>query len=100
MKDTEMVRVVKLLINKMAGTIKDSTTDAVRRAPAEVIEADNDARYADVRLLSSTGDDQTMHLMNCTGQNLKTGDAVWIEYMYGLDNAFIAILNNGKPWGW
>lgn len=100
MKDTEMVRVVKLLINKMAGTIKDSTADAVRRVPAEVIEADNNARYADVRLLSSTGDDQIMHLMNCTGQNLKTGDAVWIEYMYGLDNAFIAILNNGKPWGW
>ena len=100
MKDNDMMRIVKMLISKIASTVRANTVDTVRRVPAEVIEADNESRYADVRLLSVTNSNQIMHLMNCSGQNLKTGDAVWVEYMYGLDNAFIAILNNGKPWGW
>lgn len=100
MKDNDMIRIVKLLVNKVASVVKANTADAVRRVPAEVVDADNESHYADVRLLSTTGNNQIMHLMNCSGQNLKTGDAVWVEYMYGLDNAFIAIVNNGKPWGW
>lgn len=100
MKDADMRRIIKMLMDKMSDVFKTKNADVVRRVPAEVVEADNESRCANVRLLSSSNGDQIMHLMNCSGQNLKTGDAVWIEYMYSLDNAFIAILNNGKPWGW
>lgn len=72
-----------------------------RCLPAEVVEVDNAAHYASVRLLTAAvSATQVMRLMNCSGKELKVGDKVWIEYAYSLDNAYIAILNNGKPWGW
>lgn len=81
----------KIVINSM---LKNGV---LMRIPASVVSADNSKRYANVQLLSS---DQTMWLMNCSGVDLKTGDNVWVDYMYSLDNAYIAVLNNGKAWGW
>ena len=54
MKDNDMMRIVKMLISKITNTVRVNTVDTVRRVPAEVIEADNESRYADVRLLSAT----------------------------------------------
>lgn len=77
--------------------IKVDTTATVKRIPAEVVGVDNSIRHADVMCLS---DNTIMHLMNCSGKSLQVGDAVWVDYMYSLDNAYISIKNDGTPWGW
>lgn len=99
--DKEAQSIWETLKNNFKDLITNNTNDCVRRRPAIVIDADNVLRYATVRFpLAPNRDDQNMYLMNCSGKPLKTGDNVWIEFMYGLNNAFIAIKNDGRPWGW
>jgi hypothetical protein len=87
----------KLIRPNFKADIKTDTAPCVKRIAAEVVSADNNIHYAYVKRPS---DSTTMYLMNCSGKDLKAGDAVWVEYMYSLDNAFIAIKNDGKVWGW
>lgn len=99
--DNSAKRLWNSLIPAIKKLIRSDTDNCVRRIPGEVVDADNNTHYATVRLATApTGNDQNMVLMNCSGQNLKTGDSVWIEYVYSMDNAYIAIRNNGRPWGW
>jgi hypothetical protein len=86
----------KILRPNVQETVKTDTSSCVRRIPAEVVDADNNIHYADVKMLSG---DTIMHLLNCSGKDLKVGDAVWVDYMYSLDNAYISIKNDGKVWG-
>ena len=44
MKDSYMMRIVKMLIGKITNTVRAITVDTVRRVPAEVIEADNESQ--------------------------------------------------------
>lgn len=97
MTDKFVQELYKILRPIFQRDIKNETVSFVKRIPAEVIEADNNSHYADVRRLS---DSTIMRLMNCSGKNLKTGDSVWVDYMYSMDNAYISIKNDGKPWGW
>ena len=39
-----------------------------------------------------------MTIANRTGRALKSGDPVWVEYAYSLDNAFVAMVNTENPW--
>lgn len=101
MIDRDGLKLWKVVMPFISKFIKNETDDCVRRRPAIVIDADNLIHYATVRFPSSPDrNDQNMLLMNCSGKPLKTGDSVWIDYMYGLTNAYISIKNDGKPWGW
>lgn len=90
----------KAIIPKIKTLISNSTVSCVRRIPAEVVSVDNASHYATVRFPSSSNSTQQSNLMNCTGIDLRVGDSVWVDYAYSLDNAYISIVNNGKPWGW
>lgn len=87
----------KILRPNIQEAVKADTAACVRRIPAEVVDADNNIHYADVKTLTGS---TIMHLMNCSGKDLKPGDAVWVDYMYSLDNAYISIKNDGRSWGW
>lgn len=99
--DNSIRRFWNALLPNLKKLIRKETDNCIRRIPAEVVGVEDDPKYATVRLCSSPSDSsQNMRLMNCTGKALKLGDAVWLEYMYSMDTAFIAIKNDGKPWGW
>lgn len=87
----------RLLRPNIKEEIKSNTEPCLRLISAEVVDADNNIHYANVKRLP---DNTIMNLMNCSGKDLKVGDSVWVAYMYSLDNAFIFIKNDGKIWGW
>lgn len=103
MTDNEARALLRILTPFIDKRIKQRTTDlgVVYRLPATVTEAENAVHYATVEfpaLDNSPG--QKLYLRNCSGADLDVGDNVWVEYMYSLDNAYIAIKNDGRPWGW
>lgn len=76
-----------------------TNTGVVHHIPAKVLSADNEANYANVRILAADYTaEQDMTIANRTGRALKSGDPVWVEYAYSLDNAFVALVNTPNPW--
>lgn len=99
--DNEAASIYYALEPYIKRIVSDNTTECLKCRSAIVIDADNDIKHATVRLdISPDTDDQNMELMNCTGKTLKTGDKVWVAYMYSLTNAFIMIKDDGLPWNW
>lgn len=97
-EDKIVQRIWRALSPKIIKLIETNMRACVKRVPAFVVASDNDSRMADVQLM--IGDEQIMSLKNCSGQNLRSGDNVWIDFMYSMDNAYISIKNDGKSWGW
>lgn len=101
MDENQMKRVLSLITNLVRRIVKGQIGSCVKRAAAIVINVENEFHYATVVFPSdSLQNEKSMRLMNCTGKNLVVGDKVMIEYTYDLSDAFIAIKNDGKPWGW
>ena len=101
MNDNDVRQILNILKPYINKCVDERTIGVVYRLPGVVLEADNSRHRADVILPSSPNRaDQKMNLMNCTGNSLSEGDNVWVEYMYSLDNAYIAIKNTGDAWGW
>ena len=101
MNENQMKRILSMISDLVRKIVKGQTGNCVKRAAAIVVSAENEVHYATVVLPeSSSSEDQSMRLMNCTGKNLAAGDKVMIEYTYSLSDAFIAIKNDGTPWGW
>lgn len=101
MTETDVKKMLSLIWDMASKAAKKEYANCVKRIPAIVISADNEIHYATVCLPDKAFDeDQQMYLMNCSGRDLKSGDSVLIEYTSSLSDAFIAVKNDGKPWGW
>lgn len=76
-----------------------TNTGVVHHIPGKVLSADNEAKYATVKIMAANyTSGQNMTIANRTGRALKSGDPVWVEYAYSLDNAFVAMVNTENPW--
>ena len=101
MTETDVKKMLSLIWDMASKAAKKEYANCVKRTPAIVISADNEIHYATVCLPDKAFDeDQQMYLMNGSGRDLKAGDSVLIEYTSSLSDAFIAVKNDGKPWGW
>lgn len=101
MTETDVKKMLSLIWDMASKAAKKEYANCVKRTPAIVISVDNEIHYATVCLPDKAFDeDQQMYLMNCSGRDLKAGDSVLIEYTSSLSDAFIAVKNDGKPWGW
>lgn len=101
MTEGEAKKMLSMVADLVRRIVKSQTGGCVKRSPAIVVSVENEMHYATVVLPENMFDKKgEMRLMNCTGKDLYVGDKVMIEYTYSMSDAFIAIKNDGKPWGW